>query len=32
MGMRIRELEEIEEGWAMAFIDGSDLDGKATGR
>ena len=28
--MRIRELEE-EEGWTMAFTDGSSLDGKASG-
>ena len=32
MGMSIRKLEETEEGWTMAFIDESDLDGKAAGR
>ena len=29
--MRIRELEEEEEGWTTAFTDGSGLDNKAAG-
>ena len=30
--MRIRQLQETGKEWTMAFIDGSDLDGKAAGR